>query len=189
MLIKQRILARIGTGEFDLQFRRWERPRVKVGSELRTAVGVLSVEEVTVVPMTKLTERDAKRAGFGSRAELLAELRAGRAGRVHRIRLRRTGEDPRIALRQNARFSKAERTELEQRLARMDRASSDPWTGAVLALIRDHPGRRAPELAETMGQETRPFKARVRRLKELGLTESLAVGYRLSPRGRAFLRV
>jgi ribosomal protein S19E (S16A) len=27
----------------------------------------------------------------------------------------------------------------------------------------------------------------VRKLKELGLTESLDVGYRLSPRGRAFL--
>lgn len=33
---------------------------------------------------------------------------------------------------------------------------------------------------------TQPFKARVRRLKELGLTESLEVGYRLSPRGRAY---
>ena len=31
------------------------------------------------------------------------------------------------------------------------------------------------------------FKRDVRRLKELGLTESLEVGYRLSPRGRALL--
>lgn len=30
-------------------------------------------------------------------------------------------------------------------------------------------------------------KAGVRKLKELGLTESLAVGYRLSPRGAALL--
>jgi hypothetical protein len=29
----------------------------------------------------------------------------------------------------------------------------------------------------------------VRKLKELGLTESLTVGYRLSPRGAALLRV
>jgi hypothetical protein len=28
----------------------------------------------------------------------------------------------------------------------------------------------------------------VRKLKELGLTESLPVGYRLSPRGEAYLR-
>ena len=42
--------------------------------------------------------------------------------------------------------------------------------------------------ARAAGEATRAsFKADVRRLKELGLTESLAVGYRLSPRGRAFV--
>jgi hypothetical protein len=39
-----------------------------------------------------------------------------------------------------------------------------------------------------MGRETLPFKRDVRKLKELGLTESLEVGYRLSPRGRAYRR-
>ena len=33
------------------------------------------------------------------------------------------------------------------------------------------------------GSEPLLFKRRVRQLKELGLTESLEVGYRLSPRG------
>ena len=42
-------------------------------------------------------------------------------------------------------------------------------------------------LADEAGQERFSFKTRVRRLKALGLTESLPVGYRLSPRGRAFL--
>jgi hypothetical protein len=46
---------------------------------------------------------------------------------------------------------------------------------------------RAPDLAAGLGRETLPFKADVRKLKELGLTESLLVGYRLSPRGRAYL--
>ena len=35
--------------------------------------------------------------------------------------------------------------------------------------------------------ETKRYKTDVRKLKELGLTESLEVGYRLSPRGRAYL--
>jgi hypothetical protein len=35
--------------------------------------------------------------------------------------------------------------------------------------------------------ERLPFKANVRKLKALGLTESLDVGYRLSPRGEALL--
>jgi hypothetical protein len=38
-----------------------------------------------------------------------------------------------------------------------------------------------------MGRERLAFKADVRRLKDLGLTESLPVGYRLSPRGRALI--
>jgi hypothetical protein len=42
-------------------------------------------------------------------------------------------------------------------------------------------------LAERFGRERLPFKADVRKLKALGLTESLEVGYRLSPRGRAYL--
>jgi hypothetical protein len=43
------------------------------------------------------------------------------------------------------------------------------------------------ELAAEAGQDRAYYKLRVRRLKALGLTESLEVGYRLSPRGRAFL--
>jgi len=42
-------------------------------------------------------------------------------------------------------------------------------------------------LAAELGYETAWFKNNVRKLKALGLTESLEVGYRLSPRGRAFL--
>jgi hypothetical protein len=57
----------------------------------------------------------------------------------------------------------------------------------VLELIRDHPATRAADLAASLGRDTRPFKTDVRKLKELGLTESLEVGYRLSPRGRALL--
>ena len=52
---------------------------------------------------------------------------------------------------------------------------------------RRAPATRAPDLAASLGRETAPFKADVRKLKELGLTESLLVGYRLSPRGRAYL--
>ena len=43
------------------------------------------------------------------------------------------------------------------------------------------------DLAASLGRERLSFKADVRKLKALGLTESLEVGYRLSPRGRAFL--
>jgi hypothetical protein len=57
----------------------------------------------------------------------------------------------------------------------------------VLELIARHPETRAADLAPMLGRERLPFKADVRKLKELGLTESLRIGYRLSPRGRAAL--
>ena len=70
----------------------------------------------------------------------------------------------------------------------MDAASNrGPWTAAVLTQIADRPGIVSTSLAEALGWERADFKLHVRRLKELGLTISLDVGYRLSPRGAAFL--
>ena len=75
-----------------------------------------------------------------------------------------------------------------ERLRRLDRASSyGPWTTAVLQTIAAKPAVRAPDLAASFGRETLPFKTDVRKLKELGLTESLPIGYRISPRGAAVL--
>ncbi len=45
----------------------------------------------------------------------------------------------------------------------------------------------ARALASQAGLPRLDFKANVRKLKALGLTESLDVGYRLSPRGAAVL--
>jgi ribosomal protein S19E (S16A) len=46
---------------------------------------------------------------------------------------------------------------------------------------------RARDLAARVGREVLPFKADIRKLKELGLVESLEVGYRIAPRGRSVL--
>ena len=107
---------------------------------------------------------------------------------IWRIGLRFAGADPRVELRSRVELAADERVALLERLDRFDAASRHgPWTRQVLALIRTHPGRRAPDLAAELGRETLSFKRDVRKLKELGLTESLEVGYRLSPRGEALL--
>ncbi|MGH2813602.1 MAG: hypothetical protein ACRDLC_00450, partial [Actinomycetota bacterium] len=94
----------------------------------------------------------------------------------------------REALRQADDLPEAEVAGLLARLGRLDRAARDgPWTHLTLRLIGDRPGVRAAELAAAAGRERHPFKTDVRKLKELGLTESLEVGYRLSARGRALL--
>ncbi len=111
-------------------------------------------------------------------------------GEIHRIELHYGGPDPRVALRERAEITAAERAELDAALARMDGASrSGPWTADILDLISERPETLAEELAASRGEEKQPFKRRVRQLKELGLTESLETGYRLSPRGRAYLNL
>ena len=118
----------------------------------------------------------------------MLERCAGRAGDLYRIGFHLAGPDPRIELRERDDIGPAERAEIDARLARFDSASRrGPWTATVLALIAERPATRAPDLAAELGRETAPFKADVRKLKELGLTESLERGYRLSPRGRAYL--
>jgi hypothetical protein len=79
--------------------------------------------------------------------------------------------------------------EIAGRLQRLDSISKHgPWTRETLGLIEDNPGVRAEDLAASVGREKMPFKLDVRKLKEMGLTESLLTGYRLSPRGESVLR-
>ncbi|MGE5596942.1 MAG: hypothetical protein ACM3S1_13025 [Hyphomicrobiales bacterium] len=185
MLFPRETLDGIVAGRVTAAFRRWKRPRVRVGSRLRTAVGVVEVTSLDAVALP-LSDADAREAGAASLDDL-AWLAKGE-GDVYRVGVRFAGADPRIALREQAELSADDIAELRARLARMDAASaSGPWTRDVLRLIAERPAARAPDLAASLGRETPPFKRDVRKLKELGLTESLEVGYRLSPRGRALL--
>jgi hypothetical protein len=188
VLFKRHVLDGLADGTITVVFRRWARPRVHAGSKLRTAVGVLAVEAVDEMDFAGITEGDARRAGFSSRTALLDDLATQRDGRVYRIALHVAGPDPRVELRGRDALTGDELAEVERRLARLDAASRHgAWTKAVLRLIRDRPEVRAGDLAPTRGQETLAFKRDVRKLKELGLTESLEVGYRLSARGRRVL--
>ncbi|WP_344726791.1 hypothetical protein [Pseudonocardia yunnanensis] len=187
VLIRRITLDAIAAGTVTAVFRRWDRPRVRPGGTQRTPVGVLEFTAVEPVDPTALTEQDAHAAGFADLPALLAAQPGD--GQLYRIRLRVAGPDPRVELRSRAGLNAEERAELTKRLDRLDRASrSGPWTATVLDLIAGNPGTRAPDLAARLGRETLPFKRDVRKLKELGLTESLPVGYRLSPRGEAYLR-
>jgi hypothetical protein len=188
MLFEQRLWAGLADGTVTVTFRRWPRPRARAGGRHRTPAGVLAVDAVTVVDPAAITEGDARRAGFGSLADLRRRLDRHGDGPVYRIDFHHAGADPREALRQADALSADELAGLRARLDRLDRAArGGPWTAATLRLIGDRPQVRAADLAAAAGRERLAFKADVRKLKELGLTESLEVGYRLSPRGRALL--
>ena len=134
-------------------------------------------------------DADAIAAGFDSAREMSEEF-AAFDGDLYRVAFRYRGdvEDQRAMLAADDALTAEDRAAIMERLSKMDGGARGAWTLDVLRLIGDHEGTRAADLAERMGRDVPHFKSDVRRLKSLGLTESLEVGYRLSPRGRALLR-
>jgi hypothetical protein len=189
MLMQMRFREAIERGEVTLTFRRWKRAQAVAGNTYRTAAGRIVVDAVDVVDPDRITTAEVKRAGFASRAELLGELRGTPDLPTFRIRFHPARDpDPRHELAVSATLSAAEVDDINRRLARLDRASAHgTWTHDVLRVIAQRPAVRAADLAAGFGRETQPFKLDVRKLKNLGLTLSLDVGYRLSPRGEAYL--
>lgn len=183
MLFRADILQGIAEGRVTLAFRRWRKAPPAAGSTLRTPIGVLSLDEVAVIEDGDITADDIRRTGMT--AESLQASIAG-DGTLIRIELRLAGDDSRVALREQ-RASEEELAGIAARLARTDAASGSAWTRPYLQLIADRPAIVARVLAEQAGEDLATFKRRVRGLKELGLTESLGVGYRLSPRGQQVL--
>jgi hypothetical protein len=179
----------IADGTITVAFRRWRRPTVAAGRPYRTGGGRIEVLSVDAVDPLAIGEADALRAGHTTADEVRAQLRGEPDWPVFRVEFRRLDEpDPRDVLANTADLSAEDVAEISRRLDRLDRASRHgPWTDQTLQLIADRPATRAPDLAESVGRETQPFKLDVRKLKNLGLTISLNPGYRLSPRGRAYL--
>lgn len=190
MLFNKPTLDGLVAGTVTATYRRWSTPRANPGSRFTTRAGVVEVSAVVAVPEpdeVRLTDADAHAAAFADVAALKKWTAKVGSGTLYRIDIRLAGPDPRVALRADAALSAADLGTLEAKLDRMDRAAPEPWTRAVLRQIRDRPATVSTELAAAVGQPRDYYKIRVRRLKALGLTESLEIGYRLSPRGAAYL--
>lgn len=198
MLLPKPIAEAVRAGTVTLAFRRWDSPRVKVGSTQLTTAGVVIFDAIDeIVDVATISDADALAAGLPDAAALRKRLvpgtarrgpRGGKGGdRIYRVRMRWAGQDPRIALRE-AVPDAAELAEVSAAVEALDAGrGSGPWTRRILEWIRDNPGVVSKELAALLGRELLPMKADIRKLKALGLTISLQVGYRLSPRGEAYL--
>ncbi len=179
MLLNNKTLDAIKAGEISVVFRVWKRPTVKTGGTLKTRKGVLSIVKVEQIDRSKVTAKDIKNAGLASRDEICEMMREGD---FYKITVSYKGEDPRIALRQNV-----DKKELTIVCAKLK--SIGDWTAQYLQMIHDQPNIHAQILADSVGIEKLKFKAKVRRLKTLGLTESLRPGYKLSLRGEEVLKL
>jgi len=190
VLFEQRFWEPVAAGEVTVTYRRWKRRQVLPGRQYRTPGGRIEVDDLDVVTLDEITPADAAAAGYSSVPELVADLRGSPDLPLYRVRFHALGDpDPRALLAEAADLSADDLREIDRRLARLDAASRHgPWTVATLQLIDRRPEVRAGDLAEELGRDRPSFKADVRKLKGLGLTLSLDVGYRLSPRGEAYLQ-
>ena len=189
MRFEQRLREGIHDGSITVAFRRWKRRQVVPGGRYRTGAGLVVVDSVKVVDPARISAADVRRAGYASAADLLRDLRGDADAEVFRIALHPLDEpDPRSVLAGDDRLSEEDVGEISRRLTRLDKASPrGPWTAATLSLIEQRPDVVATELALAVGLPRDIFKRNVRSLKSMGLTLSQRVGYRLSPRGQAYL--
>ena len=172
----------IADGSITVTFRAWTRPNARIGGRYRIGGMLIEARNVREVAVSEITQDDARRAGAASRETLLSRL--GGADPVWRVDFVFIGPDDRLARRNDT--SPDELAAVMSRLSRLDRNGA--WTHKTLQLIERYPGIVSTTLARHAEQDRPVFKLNVRKLKELGLTESLDVGYRLSPRGEAVLR-
>jgi hypothetical protein len=195
LLFEKRFHEGLVRGDVTLTYRLWPTARVKPGGRYRChPIGVLEVDAIERVTAAAISDSDARRAGFGGRAELLAylEKRAGKkiraAAELFRVALRYGGDGDRVPEALDADLTDEEASAIARRLEKLDASSPvGPWTRKTLALIGKHPRVAASKLADRLRRPKLELKADIRKLKRLGLTQSFEVGYEISPRGRAYL--
>jgi hypothetical protein len=188
MLFQSRFHERIRSGEIRCTVRIWQRPHVKVGGRYRLGSGAVVVDRIYETRLDDITPTLAGRCGFPSLADLLKTAKHGAGERVFIIDFH-YDDSTSIPLPAATRVLSAEDVaQLIERLDAMDRrAKHGAWTLATLRAIEARPGVLAAKLAHGLGRPRDEFKRDVRKLKKLGLTFSLEVGYLLTPKGEALV--
>jgi biotin operon repressor len=189
MQFEPRLRHGLRDGSITVAFRRWRRVQVVAGHQYRTGAGLVRAESIEVIAPNAITPALARAAGYPDVQAAVADLRGDPELPVYCIRFRSLdGPDPRDELARTDDLTDADVALIRRRLARLDAASKrGPWTTDVLAQIDSRPAVSSAVLAAELDWDRPDYKLHVRHLKALGLTISLDVGYRLSPRGSAFL--
>ena len=179
----------IANGDITLVLRRWDAPRAKPRGTQRTVAGTIRIDDVAEYPgRYRVTAAQARAAGFPDAKTAQKELDRRPARHTYVIAVSFLAPDERPELAADDQLSDSDADAINTRLQRWDAGGDgSPWTRQYLELIAANEAVRAPDLATRLGLDTPRFKRRVRQLKGLGLTISLDVGYRISPRGRAYL--
>lgn len=190
MLLNRATAQGIADGSITVVLRRWDSPRARVGGTQRTQVGTIHIDDVVEKPgRYRVSAAEARAAGYPDAKTAQADLDRRPAAHTYVITVSFVAPDERPDLAADDTLTADDVAAIAGRLDRWDAAAETAWTRDYLRTIGENEAVRAPDLAAGFGMDVPRFKRRVRQLKGLGLTISLDVGYRLSPRGRAFLRM
>lgn len=178
---------RVAAGEITVTYRLWSSPHVKAGKTYPTGFGDgYFIEDVRVVRASDIPAADIPRTGSDDLRSLLERAGEHTGTKItpgmplYRVQLRYAEDEPAKPALSLA--------EIRSRVARLDGTSPrGPWTLDTLRLIADNPRTVARRLAHDLRWEVADFKLHVRKLKALGLTVSLPIGYELSDLGQAYL--
>src|SRR5215471_1895192 len=189
MQFEPRLRHGLRDGSITVAFRRWRRVQVVAGHQYRTGAGLVLAESIEVISPDDITPSLARAAGFADVRSAVADLRGDPDLPLYCIRFRALDvPDPRDELARADGLTDEDVAAIGKRLARLDAASKrGPWTAEVLEQIASRPAVSSAILAADLDWDRPDYKLHVRHLKALGLTISLEVGYRLSPRGSAYL--
>lgn len=186
MLFKKDDKKRIVSGAMTATLRSWKRCQAKVGGQYNIPpYGAIEVTEIHETPLESVEVETLACAGYPSPDAAAARLKVPATASVYVVVFRYLGKDP-VKQPDTGEAGNDDLADIMARLQRMDAQAS--WTRATLELIAENPGTRAGDLAPNVNQDLATFKRNVRKLKALGLTESLETGYRLSARGRQLLK-
>jgi hypothetical protein len=181
----------VAEGRITTAYRRWAEGRVVEGRIYRTNAGRIEIDSVSQVNPDLIADNDADviAADRQNAKDVRRRLRGNEDWPTFLIKFHLVeGPDPRDELAASADLSADEVDDLRARLTKLDELSRHgAWTTDTLRLIQAKPATRAGDLAAEFNRDTTGFKLDVRKLKNLGLTYSLEVGYELTPRGTAYL--
>ncbi len=191
MMFKSRFHRGIKDGSITCTFRYWKRPQAVAGNFYKiNPIGHIKVTEVKEVSSRSITKKDAVASGFED-GKALREYLANFASKDRELYLVRFTYE---GLRQDQLPDQSsvddpeEFLKLKNKLAVRDKNSKvGPWTHKTLKLVGKNPGMSSEFLAKKLKRDRQELKRDMRKLKQLGLTISLEVGYKLSPRGSSYL--
>ncbi len=191
MMFKGKFHPGIKDGSITRTYRYWKRPQAVAGNFYKiNPIGHIRVTAAGPTTESRIRTAHAIASGFESRKALIEYISEHKTSEatlycvefVYEGR-RRDKEPDQTSLADDDEFDK-----LAKALATRDKNSGMSWTHPTLALIGENRGASSAILAEQLGRDRAELKKDVRKLKSLGLTNSLEVGYELTDRARSYLR-